>query len=297
MTEAPIDSNTITFVGKPLDNGTPVHYNFTFPAGWNEVNAAQMGAILEAQVTGTDPTQIRFRLLQDLAAIPNAIMELAPPAEHFTFEVDTTDYNTPFRPKPTSELRLLPQLDWVFSPAKYTNTLLPTIEHKGVTYAGPADGFETMVLNQWIWCSQLLLQFRHQDDANESVNDLANLLGALYQPTGKAWSSDDIEQYAAELKALPPATQLAAVLNFEAINSTLPDRYKYLYREPDEEVEPSPEGLFGMVYEVAKAGTFGPYHKVEKQLLHTVLAYMNHQLHQDLMAEIRAERASESTDE
>lgn len=287
--------HTITLYDAPTAAGKPTAHEFRFPGSWDEAKPDHLLAIAKAQLTGKNPTRIKFNLLRELAGIPRTLMARMPAASDLTYEVDTTDRSGPWRPKITSEWRLLPQLDWAFKPAVYEKSLLPAVTLAEISWTGPDDGFERMPLIQWVWCTELLRTFRNCTDPTEQVDALHNLLGALYQPAHCTWSNEPIEEYGAKLAALPVEVKLAAVLNYEAIHSTLPLRYARVFNPTDGGDAPSPEGLFGLAYDAAKTGAFGDYEKVEYQPLHRVLGYMEHNLFSDAQQAARAKRLSEES--
>ena len=272
-------------------NAPPVKHEFVFPGKWLEAEPAHLLSIARAQLADQEPARIKFDLLKQLASIPALLMEGISAAD-VSFEVDTTDYKTNFRPVPTSEYRLLPQLDWAFTPGTYRNSLLPTLEHNGTTWNGPQNGFDHMPLMQWIWCTELGTKFREQTEPQKALLALHDLLGALYQPVQNTWSAEPIEQYGQELGTLPPEVQLAAVLNFEALHADLRTRYDRVFRPDPEANGVDPSGLFGVAYDLATTGAFGDHAKAEVQPLHLVLAYMEHNLYADEQAAQRAERAA-----
>jgi hypothetical protein len=81
------------------------------------------------------------------------------------------------------------------------------------------------------------------------------------------------------------------VLNFEAIHATLPDQYDRVF-DPTGSAAQSPQGVFGMAYDVARSGVFGKEQEVRRVLLHDVLGYMEHQLFSEEQAEKRAKEAA-----
>lgn len=289
---------TITLTDLPLDDGTPVTYPFTFPGDWNEADGDDLLSIARAIAHRKEPAAVKFDLLKDLARIPATLMHRMPPADHLSFEVDTTNRRGPYRPVETSEIRLLPQLDWAFTSPSYSKSLLPTIACKGLTWKGPDDSFETMTLHQWCFCTELLQAFRKCTDNNEALNTLHNLLGAMYQPEHSAWRSEPIEEYGRTLSVLAPEVKLAAVLNYEAIHSTLPNMYPRVFKPSVDGFDPSPQGLFSIAHDAAKSGAFTNYggdDLVENKRLHLVLGYMEHTLYSDEIQAERAKRAAKET--
>lgn len=273
---------------------------FTFPAQWDQVQPQHLLAIARAQLAhamlpkddGLERTlahmHLRKELLKDLAGIPDAFIQAIVDVEELLFEVDTTDYHTGYQPIPKSEWRLLPQLDWCLQAPEYHSSLLPVVEFNGTTWVGPDDHFDSMTLLQWSWAANLNRSFKELE-GEERVDYFHRHLACLYTPKGTAWSNLSIEQHAIQIAMWPEDTKLAALLNYEAIQSTLPKLYPRVY-DPNGEAAQSPLGVFGMAYDVAKSGVFGAKKAAEQERIHEVLGYMEHTLFQDEEAEKRAKR-------
>lgn len=292
--------HTISLYDQPAADGTPVVHAFQFAAGWDEARPEDLLAIAEAQLSTEDATRMKFNLLRALADIPAALMERMPAAADLTFPVDTTDRSGPFRPVETMAHKLLPQLDWCFTSPSYTRSLLPELAHAGITWTGPDSLFERMTLHQWCFCTELVQAFRRSSTVEEAAQNLANAMGALYQPAHCSWRKEPIEEYAAKLATLAPGVQLAAVLNYEALHSTLSTTYPRVFKPNMEGDPPSPQGLFGLAHDAAKSGAFvnyGDEELVENKRLHLVLGYMEHTLFHDEQEAARAKRRSTNTRE
>jgi hypothetical protein len=283
-----------------LCNGA--RHDLQFPSKWEEVKPEQLIPIALAQVMmgalkdeekGTPhdlslrAVHIRKELLRELANVPALFMD-AMEIDDLRFEVDTTDYHTGFKPILKKEWRLLPQLDWAFAPPEYDISLLPTIELDGTTWQGPDDRFDTMTLNQWLWAAQTNRAYKSME-GHERIEQFHLHLACLYTPEGTPWSNMHLEQHAKQLRALPEDVKLAALLNYEAIQATLPRLYPRVY-DPSGEAGQSPMGVFGMAYDVAKSGVFGTKQEVEKVRAHEALGYMEHTLYQDELAERKAKK-------
>lgn len=292
----------------PDATGAPVKYTLELPGGWEDVTtreqlivisrnlclAASIDAKLQEEDADAEPLgmhAVKLDLFKELLDLPESLASRLPDAAHLVYEVDTTDYHTGYAPVETSEGRLLPQLDWCFSPPTFTKSIMRHIEHAGTTWAGLPDDFTGLELNRWIWCATLLQQFRNadKDGVNEALN---NLLAGLYHPADsiEPWSNSTIEERAARLADLPVEVKLAAVLNFEAIHATLPPRYPRVF-DPRGEAMNSPAGMFSIAYEVAASGVFGNERLVNATAMHNVLLYMEHNLYAQHIAEKRAEAA------
>lgn len=273
---------------------------FAFPATWDEVRPEALIPIARAQVAhallpkenGPERTvaemQQRKHLLQQLAGIPEAFMEAIKDVEDLLFEVDTTDYHTGYQPIPKSEWRLLPQLDWALQPPQYHTSLLPRVECNGTVWIGPDDHLDSMTLLQWTWAANLNRTFKGME-GEDRIEYFHRHLACLYTPEGMPWSNLHIEAHAALIRQWPEDLKLAALLNYEAIQSTLPTIYKRVY-DPSGDAAQSPLGVFGMAYDVAKSGVFGPKKTAEQERVHDVLGYMEHTLFQDEEAEKKAKR-------
>lgn len=285
---------TFTLIGA----GGPME--FTFPGGWDELKPDMLLPVARAQVVhgAADKsktteyavlnTAVRKELLHQLAGVPNILLDAITDPEDLLFEVDTTDYHTGFKPKPKSEWRLLPQLDWAFEPPIYFTSLLPTVEHNGTTWIGPDDNFDTMPLNQWLWAANLNKEFKGME-GDARVDYFHRFLACIYTPHGTPFSNLNIVPHAALISAWSEEVKLAALLNYEAIAATLPKLYVRVY-DPGGDAAQSPMGVFGLAYDVAKSGVFGTKEKVEQVRMHDVLSYMEHTLFQDEEAERRAKR-------
>ncbi|HRH68782.1 MAG TPA: hypothetical protein PLB89_04675 [Flavobacteriales bacterium] len=281
----------------PADDGTPVKYEFALPSSWLEATREHLLAITRALLSKKDPVKIKFTLLKELAGIPAKLMHRMPPADHFIKEVDATDFNTPWRPVPKTEMRMLPELDWAFTPANFTDSLLPSIEHAGITWTGPSNSFERMTLNQWLFCTTLLTNFRKEKDPATANTILNNLMGAMYQPAHATWTNEPIEEYGVRLADLPPEVKLAAVLNYEAIHSAVVKHYWRVFN-PNNNADPSPQGLFSLAHDAAKSGAFVNYgegDRVEDKPLLLILGYMEHSLFSDEQQAARAKQLAEET--
>jgi hypothetical protein len=286
--------HSISFIG----NDAPLE--FTFPASWDEAQPHMLLPIVKAQLVHATLAQkpkheqqvanmhLRKLLLQELAAVPQAITEAITDVEDLLFEVDTTNYRGPYRPVKTSEWRILPQLDWAFTPPSYHKSLLHRVEHNGLVWIGPDDHFDAMALNQWLWAANLNKAFK-AFEGEKRVDYFHRHLACLYTPEGTTWTNLTIEAHAALIAAWPEDLKLAAMLNYEAIQSTLPSLYKRVY-DPSGDAAQSPMGVFGLAYDVAQSGVFGTKDQVELVRVHEVLAYMEHTLFKDEQAEKKAKR-------
>lgn len=273
---------------------------YTFPGGWDEVRPDMLRPLARVQLLhGTVPKEqtekaavlnvaLRKELLHHVADVPLALLDAITDPEDLLFEVDTTDYKTGFKPKPKSEWRILPQLDWAFTAPIYFQSLMPTVEHAGRRWTGPDDHFDTMTLNQWLWAANLNKEFKSME-GDQRVDYFHRQLACLYTPEGTPWSNLTIEAHALLIAEWPEEVKLAALLNYEAIQATLPKLYVRVY-DPGGDAAQSPMGVFGIAYDVAKSGVFGTKEKVEQVRMHDVLAYMEHTLFQDEEAERKAKR-------
>lgn len=304
----------ITLHDAPDADGNAIRYTFNLPGGWDDAlltgqhlghickalafaGAMQAKLVEEDDALADDPTPkalAKLDLFYDLLQLPHALRSrMSSDPEDYMYETDTTDYHTGYVPVETSEYQVLPQLDWCWQTPKYRRSLLPKLQHNDLEWIGPDDDFNTMVLDQWLWCVQLLRSFREAkpEDAESLLN---HLVGALYVPTTDAeWSSDPIDVRAEQLATLPVQTKLAAVLNFEAIHANLADDYDRVF-DPTGSVSQSPQGVFGMAYDVARSGVFGKEQEVRRVRLHDVMGYMEHSLYVD---EENAKRAKEAARE
>lgn len=291
---------TISLQDVPNADGTPVVHEFQFPDSWEDANTEHLHAVCRAQSTDKTETSKRFTLLRELAGIPGVLMGRMPPLDQFMQYVDVTDHHTGFKPVEKFEWQLLPQLDWCFKPPVYRNSLLPSFKHNEVEWHGPDDGFDRMSLDQWIWCTTLLKTMREAPD-EEKEPALNNFLAAVYaprpegkpayDPITKAFHFDDdgIEHRAILLADLPVMMKIAATLNYEAIHATLPNLYWRVF-DPEGEVQNSPQGLFGLAYDVASSAVFGKIQESGTNRLHAVLGYMEHNIHKDMVAEEKAKQ-------
>lgn len=313
----------ITLQDVPDDAGKPVSYTLHMPAGWDDgalrphhllcvskallllaIATPEVAPVNEEEdpfgIAQPDPapndeamTLVRLELLRELSDMPAELAARLPlDPDHFYYEVDTTDHNSAFVVPETSEYRLLPQLDWCFTPPKFKPSLLPSIEHGGILWNGPPDDFTNMAMLQWLWCVYLTQQFR-AGNKDTYENDLNSLLGALYHPAEGAgtWHNRDIEENAARLSNLDLEVKLAAVMNFEAIHATLPDTYHRVF-DPRGEAMNSPAGVFGMAFDVAQSGVLGKESEVNTVPVHKVLLFMEHNLYTDEVNERKAKERS-----
>lgn len=307
--------HTITVHDAPAADGSPVTHHFTLPSGWCDEeaplkphhlltiskalctaaavrgNAREMDLSEEDVQNGADAIA-RYELFTDLIQLPHTLAYRLPPADHFYYETDTTDYGTGYAPVERSEYRLLPQLDWCFTPPLFRTSLLPTLEHDGSTWEGPDDHFTYMTLNRWMWGTTLVQGVRAAAKGTED-KALNEVLGALYTPHGVAWNNKLIEAHAARLATLPSATKVAALLNYEAINASLAEDYPRVF-DPRGEAYNSPQGVFGMAYDVARSGVLDKHQPIEDVLLHKVLGYMEHALYTDAVNARKAKEAAKT---
>jgi hypothetical protein len=285
---------------------------YRLPGEWRAVNSTQqltavgralnIAAAVDAKTVadGEEPdprpghslgqSMARMHLLTELLELPMAVVEQLPPLEAFIYPHTYTPDGGGYYVEDVTEYRVLPQLDWAFEAPRYDKSLLPVIEHDGTTWHGPDDDLNTFSVKRWLWCATLANAFR-ASDAESALKNLNNLMGALYHPADAgAWSNEVIEANAARLSTLETETRLAAVLNFEAIYSTLPATYKRVF-DPRNSEEAGPAGLFGLAFDVAKSGVMGDEESVMCKRMHKVLLYCEHHLHQQAMDEKRAKEA------
>lgn len=311
----------LTLHDLPDATGKSVGYTFAFAGSWEECPAEHFPQAVLARAAPKDHGGVRFQLLRLLAGIPAHLAHRLPPADHFTklvkLPAEFGEFGQPMR-KARQELRLLPELDWLYGPALLFTSKLPGLTHAGTTWTGPDDNLSHMSLDQWRWGVKLLKHFREEkDDAKREVH-LNNLVGALYSPVARSdegatkrsviksgpsttharaqlqaatdrdgprssaqeWSSLPIEDHAALLKDLPLETKIAAAFNFEALNAVLPQQYKRTFGG-ESNGPTSPQGILDISYDVAESGALGDYDAVNARLLHTVLAYMENNLYKD----------------
>jgi hypothetical protein len=300
--------HTISLFDRPNADGTPVQHDFSFPGSWNEARPEDLRAVSRIHLSRRTDAAKRFTLLRELAEIPGVLMKRMPPAEHFMQRVDVTDRSGPWRPVEKHEWKLLHQLDWAFGPPTYEKSLLPSFVHQGVRWYGPygdsEHGFEHMTLNQWVYGTMLLQRLRAGKPEEQDLY-LNEFLGAVYTDDGvvseeerlaipppdntrhlallKNWTPDHVELRGARLADVPLDLKMAALLNFEAIHSTLGLMYRRVF-DPEGGAQRSPQGLFGMAFDVAASGVFGDIYGTESAMVHKVLGMMEHQLFKDEQA-------------
>jgi hypothetical protein len=283
--------HTLSLYGTYPD-GRAENHVLRFPGGWDEVVPKQLPVIAMARLSDQDHGAVRFALLRELANVPAYLMEAS----------GMSAAACAFQHPETAEWQLLPQLDWVFSPATFEKSLLPFIDHGGLRWKGPDDAFETMSLDQWLYATSLLNNYHMATDVDTKDRMLDCFLGAAYQPAAhfepsadgtapKGWSNLPIEAYADQLKSLPLGTKLAAVLNYEAAHAQVRNMYPRVF-DPSGEAATSPLGLFSIAHDVAKSAVFGHIGMVRTARMHDVLGYMEHALFQDAENERRAKQTA-----
>lgn len=248
-----------------------------FPGAWHELRPAHAPAL--ALLVGCLPDEVHTRLLilRTLTGLPASTFA----APHGVPLDDLCTVVEAAGGKPL-EVRFLPQLDWCFTPPDLWNpqaphlpakSLLPTVQLEGATWTGPADGLDNFTMLQFVWVDSLFQAFA----ADATTTNLHHLLGALYQPAHAAWRNEPIEEYGNRLARLPHGQKLAAVLNYRGLRAAVARLYPSVFGAANarEAVETS-AGLFGMVYDVAAGAVFGPVQQVERELMHKVLAYVEH---------------------
>lgn len=273
-----------------LGTGATQQHVHLMPSGWDELTAEQLAAVSEARFilfacgeayhTEVDAA-MRFRLLQQLAGIPDRLMQHMPDAGDLTFETAPTEEDLLYgRDKP--RMKLMAELDWVFGAPKYERSLLPTLEHDGSTWNGPDDHLNHLNLDQWSWVTTLVNHLRDPDAAAEQPGEPAKLdmvMGALYTPDGRPFDSLIIEVHAARFATMRLGDKLAALLNYEALYAGVPEQYPRVFPY-DSEGRPSPFGPFGTVMDIAKNGVLGNRNAVQKERMHDGMMLMEHSLFQ-----------------
>lgn len=299
----------ITLWGMPNADGSPNRMVYHLPSTWEEATAEHLRIIAQTLLVKMTDAHRRFVLLERLAGIPKGAMALMPSADNFIERVDVTDRSGPWRPVEKWEWRLLPQLDWALQPPTFDRSLLPTFDHGGRRWYGPIGdsehGFDHMTLDQWIYSTMLLQRFRSDPAQDKAPRNLVEFVAALYvcEELGenapaytterhvellKTWDEDGLRKRADLLEDLAPELLLAAVLNFEAIHSTMGRLYPKVF-EADGTAQQSPQGLFGLAYDAATTGVFGDVYRTEKSQLHRVLGMMEHNLWKEAVAEAERE--------
>jgi len=262
------------------------HRTYALPGAWDEVTTTTLPAVAAIVGTTTDETLARIALFQALTGVPDAVI-LHP---HLVEELVMPRPEDPRKPL-QEPVGLLPQLDWAFTEPAYRNSLLPTLHHNGIDYAGPSNGLDGWILNRWCFVYTCLRNYQEAKDAAERRTTLNLFLGALYQPADQPWSNEHIERHAEALATLDPAIKAAALLNYQAIHRQLTSSYHRVFAPANPGDEASPLGVFGTVYDVAKSGVFGDIQRTEGSDLHKVMGYLEHSLHQQNQQEAEAERA------
>jgi len=284
----------ITLHDRPGTDGRPVSYTFSFPGSWDECPPEHFACAALARATPQDHAGARFHLLRTLACIPAALADRLPPAEHLIrpalSHADPPSFYADDGPTP--ELRLLPELDWVFLQAPCLSvSKMPHLQHDDALWHGPDDNLSHMTLDQWRWSLKLLRQFHDERDELRRDTHLNNLLGALYTPAPSGayppWSPLSIEAHAARLATLPLDHKVAGAFNFEALNALLPRQYPRTFG--GDAAPPSPQGILDISFDVAQGAALGDYDAVNLRLLHTVLAYMENNLYKDERTTARME--------
>jgi len=283
-----------------LETGATQQHVHLMPAGWDELSAEQLKVVSEARFilfacgeeyyTEVDAA-MRFRLLQQLAGIPDRLMRHMPDAGDLTFETEpTADDLLNGRDKP--RFKLMAELDWVFAAPKYDKSLLPALEHDGSIWNGPDDFLNHMNLDQWSWVTSLVNALRNPDAPPEAPGEPARLdmvMGAMYTPDGRPFDSLIIEVHAARFATMPLGEKLAALLNYEALYASVPEQYPRVFPY-DNEGRASPFGPFGTIIDIAKNGVLGDRNAAQKERMHDGMMLMEHSLFQQEESERQAKK-------
>jgi hypothetical protein len=253
-------------------SNTPVAHQF--PGAWPEVRAEQLPKLALLLAVLEDNMETRLSLLRFFTGLPASTFA----APH---GVPLEDLCTTTEAKGDQPLKVnvLPQLDWCFTPPDLSPekpgpaiSLLPTVKLNGVVYTGPGDGLDNFAFERFVWVDSLFQRFA--EEANEE--NLHHWLGAAYQPESEPWSNEPIEGHAEALKALPHDVKMAAVLNYRGLRAALAKLYGSVFAHDPTAPAGTTLGLFGMFYDVADGGVFGPVPAVKKTPMHEVLGYVEH---------------------
>lgn len=251
---------------------TPTAY--TFPGAWQEVTAEQLPKMALLLGVLEDDLHTRLLLLRTFTGLPASTF-----AEPNGVPLEDLFGTVPAKGDKPEHEKFLPQLDWCFTPPDFTpakpgpaTSLLPSVTVNGVLYNGPTDGLDNFTFERFVWVDSLFQRFAEE----ASEEHLHHWLGAVYQPTHSDWNNEPIEAHAAALKALPHTTKLAAVLNYRGLRAVLAKLYGSVFAHDPMAPPGTSLGLFGMFYDVADGGVFGPVPAVKKTPMHEVLGYVEH---------------------
>lgn len=245
-----------------------------FPGAWTELRAEQLPNLALLLAVLEDNLETRLHLLRFFTALPASTF-----AEPNGVPLEDLCTYTEAKGDEPLQVKFLPQLDWCFTPPDFTPekpgpamSLLPTVKLDRVVYTGPGDGLDSFDFERFVWVDSLFQRFA--EEANEE--HLHHWLGAAYQPEGQPWNNEPIEHHGADLKALPHALKLAAVLNYRGLRAALSKLYGSVFAHDPMAPAGTTLGLFGMFYDVADGGVFGPVPAVKKTPMHEVLGYVEH---------------------
>lgn len=225
----------------------------TLPTAWNELSGRQLVYCMVLFSRTMSDARLQLELIRLLSGIS--------PWQFFRAQVSEL-----------SEYFYL--LDFLFKENTLTKNLLPN--HKD--FFGPADDLSNLIVSEYIFAESHYQQYKEQ----KSIADLNNLCAVLYRPAKanydietnpdgdvrEAFNENLIGYYGSKISHWPTEVKLAILHFYEGC------RIKLEADNPDVfggGGDPLKRGILSVAINVADAGTFGDFSKVERLYLQTFL--------------------------
>lgn len=223
-------------------------YAAHIPTSWGEVPERHLSRFLHAAYAAADPILARIKLIRRLAGWPMRLF----------WQIDPLDLYF-----------IQESLNWIDQPTH----VMPfqSLDHKGVTYDLPGDGFENATCLQWALADEYFQAITSGKDDTPVYQIAAIIL------RDKTTDRKQVDATARDLRTLDPTRLAALVSYFAGVKQYVHQVYgSYLFKKEDEDDQPSgPQfGWWGVFLSVAESGTFGTYEQVLQTNFHTLCVYL-----------------------
>lgn len=245
-----------------------VSYNRQIPDTWNELTADQLLKVADILYNPSpDVTSIEVALLVALGGINrHTIRRMLP-------EV--------------MKEQLLPLVSWIRETEEpFTRQLLPIISISRGQYFGPADYLKNIRFAEFDFAERDLHQW-HQDPEDELA--LYRFIACLYRRPRKNYDhqidpdGDRREKFnyvQAERNAvllqqgMSRRIAMAILLWYKGCRHFITTRHHRIFDGANQSDDPAAPAYFGLMREIAKTGTYGPFEQVEDMYMYNALHEM-----------------------